>query len=85
MTAHDRKPYPTLVAYDPEALATLVEQLARIERKLEQVDLTPKPQWVPVKELAARLGRSPRTVTRMIERGEIESQYIGNVRMVRSI
>lgn len=84
MTAHPRKPMTTLLAIEEADLASLLARLERIEKKLDAVDMQPRQEWMTVKAMAEQLNRSPRTVTRMIDAGKVESKTVGSVRMVRA-
>lgn len=74
-----------LIAIDANALAKLCKEVSRLHERLDAVDITPRPEWVTVGEFAQKVDRSPRTVTRWIDAGQVESKTIAGVRMVRSI
>jgi hypothetical protein len=73
----------TLIAVDPNALADISNELARLHRRLDQVKMTQNPEWVTVNEYAALKKINRRTVIRKIEAGKVETQYIDGDRMVR--
>lgn len=72
-----------LIAVDPDALDALHKQLAQINRRLDEIQATPRPEWVTVSEYATIAKVSERTVLRRIEAGEIEVKRMAGKRMVR--
>lgn len=74
---------PTLIAVDPVAIENLTAEIRRLHQRLDAVEMTPRPDWVTVKEYAAHIGRSLRTVARRIDAGELEIRNECGVRMVR--
>ena len=75
---------PQLIAVDPDALARLQAEVSQIKRKLDEPQVTPIPEWMPIDAFANWLGKTPRTVRRKIDAGEIEAREIAGVRMVRA-
>lgn len=74
----------TFVIPDPTPeLQEIKAELAAIKELLEKVVLTPKPEWLPVKEYATLINRTQQTVMRMVEAGKLETKHIGNVRMIK--
>ncbi|MDO6591566.1 MULTISPECIES: hypothetical protein [Rhodobacterales] len=73
----------TLIAIDPAAIDALTAEIKRLHQRLDAVEMTPRPDWVTVKEYASHIGRSLRTVTRRIDAGELEIRNECGVRMVR--
>jgi hypothetical protein len=47
----------------------LPRKIDRLERKLDAVQMTASPRWIPINEYATKIGRSRRTVTRAIASG----------------
>lgn len=74
---------PTLIAVDPTAIEALTAEIKRLHQRLDAVEMTPRPDWVTVKEYATLIGRSLRTVTRRIDAGELEIRNECGVRMIR--
>jgi hypothetical protein len=64
-------------------LRELKNQLEELNRKLDSVLIAPKPEWLTVHAYAAYVGRSSRTVNRMITEGRIEMRVISGAKMVR--
>ena len=58
---------PTLIAVDPAALARLEAKIDALEARLSDA-----PQWHTRRSMAAQLGVSVSTVSRMAARGELE-------------
>ena len=73
----------TLIAIDPAALQPILDELAALRREIAGVRMTPAPEWLNVRDYAAYIGKSQRTVTRMIEAGAVQTKHIGGIRMVR--
>jgi hypothetical protein len=74
-----------LIAIDANALADLRQEVSRLHKRLDAVQMTPRPEWVTVAEFAEIIGKSRRTVLRRIQEGELESKNIAGARMVRVI
>ena len=72
-----------LIAINADALDAVLVRLERLENMLQGVTIQPKPEWVSVRDYAKQLNRCQKTVTRMIERGEMEARGSGHSRMVR--
>jgi excisionase family DNA binding protein len=72
-----------MILVDPDALARLEAEVARLAAVVERVQMTPEPKWVTVSECAAKVGRSPETVRRWAKSGEIESRRMGGTLMVK--
>ena len=76
-------PTAQLIAVDPEALDLILARLSALEEQVRQARIVPEPQWLTVKEYAAKIGRSERTVLRKVEAGELEAKHMSGVRMIR--
>ncbi|QDL91524.1 hypothetical protein FDP22_06845 [Paroceanicella profunda] len=72
-----------MILVDAEALAAIQSELAAIRRSLEAVQMSPRPEWIPVPEYAKGVGRSVTTVQRWVREGRIETRREGGVRMVK--
>ena len=66
-----------------DQLDAMMEELKRLHRRLDAVEMTPKPEWVTVNEYAVLKNVSRRTVIRKIEAGKVEAQDIDGYRMIR--
>ena len=73
----------TMIAVDPAALQALRDEIAALRQSIEAVSLSAKPEWLTVKDYAAMIGRSEKTVMRRIAEGSVEVKHVGGVRMVR--
>ncbi|MDO6591730.1 hypothetical protein DS901_13380 [Loktanella sp. D2R18] len=73
----------TLIAVDVVILENLTDEIRRLHQRLDAALITPRPEWVTVKEYANHIGRSERTVTRRIDSGELDVRHQCGVRMVR--
>lgn len=75
----------TVVIADPtEDLKHIQAQLDGLKAMLEKVIITPKPEWLSVKDYALHMCKTIRTVDRWIEEGKVETKMVGNVKMVRN-
>lgn len=72
-----------LIAIDPNALNDLLSEVRRLNKRLDAVEMTPRPEWMTVDHFAAFIGKHRRTVIRRIEDGSLECREIAGVRMVR--
>ena len=70
----------TDLAYE---IRQISNQLATLQQMLADVVITPKPEWLPIHAYAAYVGRSSRTVIRMIRDGRLEMKLISGVKMVK--
>lgn len=73
---------PSLVVIAPADLEALVTRAVRAALR----DMAPAPEAAPllsVKDAAARLGVSPRTVQRWVKHGQIEHVALGSIVRVR--
>lgn len=73
-----------LIAIDQTSIERVLDKLDALERRLNDLDIKPLPEWVPVAEYARMKGVSARTVKRRIERGEIEARGTGKGREVKA-
>ena len=73
----------TLIAIDPAALQGLRDEIAALRRSIEGVSMTPRPEWLTVADYAAFIGKSQRTVKRMVDEGKVETKHVGHVRLVK--
>lgn len=74
---------PQLIAIDPTALESLRREIARLHARLDAVTITPRPEWVTVKDAATALDVTPDTIRRKIKSGELQAKGTGKGRMVR--
>lgn len=74
-----------LIAIDPTALDALRDELARLHKRLDQVEMQPRPEWITAEQFAKQVGKSLRTVKRWTDEGKIETKRVGAVLMVRSV
>ncbi len=72
-----------LIAVDAGALDALLAEVRALRQEIQAVRIQPQPQWLPVKEYAAHVGRSVSTINRWIAQGRLEVKSVGNIRMVR--
>jgi DNA-directed RNA polymerase specialized sigma24 family protein len=76
--------HQTVVLTDPTAdLKRIQEQLDSLQAMLEKVIMTPKPEWLTVREYAKHMSRTVRTVEQWIAAGKVETKMVGTVKMVR--
>lgn len=73
-----------MIATDAARIAALEAKIDTILRKLDAVQMTAAPAWVPLSDYAAKVGRSTKTVRNWIRSGRIETRRDGNVTMVRA-
>lgn len=73
----------TMIAIDPDALEALTVELQRLHKRLDQVEMAPRPEWITIDDCAALIGKHRKTITRRIKAGEIEAREICGERMVR--
>jgi len=74
---------PDYIIIDRDILNVILAAVERMERKLDSVQIAPRPEWVTVREHAAMIGKSTKTVLRYIAAGEVQTKHIGGTRMVR--
>lgn len=72
-----------LIAIDADALESLRLEVSRLHKRLDAVQMTPKPQWLPIPAYAAHVGRTMRTVRNWINDGSVESKREGAVTLVK--
>lgn len=63
-------------------LDRLHDQLVQIQRRLDRVEMQPKPEWITMKEYAAKIGKSIDTVKRRLP--TLESRIEAGVTMIRN-
>lgn len=74
----------TIIVQDHSAdLAAIRQELAAVRSMLEGAVITPRPEWMTVADYAALIGKSARTVKRMIADGKVETKHAGHVRLIR--
>ncbi|MEX0281925.1 MAG: hypothetical protein AB3N13_12150 [Arenibacterium sp.] len=66
-----------------DKIAEQGRQIERLASAIEQVAMTPPPEWVSIREYAALKGVSTRTVERQAEAGSIEVRGAGKLREVK--
>jgi hypothetical protein len=73
----------SMIAIDPDALDALTIELSRLHKRLDAVEMTPRPTWLTVNDCAKAIGKDRKTVIRRIKAGRIEAKEICGERMVR--
>lgn len=74
----------TFVFPDPgPELEAIKTELTSIRSLLEKVVMTPRPEWMSVKDYAKHMSKTPRTIQNWIEEGKVETKMVGGVKMVR--
>lgn len=61
----------------------LRQDLEEVKSLLQKAVITPRPEWLNVHDYAAYIGKSTRTVNRMIGEGRVEVKHFGGTRMIR--
>lgn len=74
----------TIIAIEKADLDGILRELADLKSRLDKVILTPKPEWVSVREYAASIGRSERTVQRHIDQGRLVTKEECGVTLVKT-
>lgn len=74
----------TIIAIEKADLDGILRELADLKSRLDKVILTPKPEWVSVREYAASIGRSERTVQRYIDQGRLVTKEECGVTLVKT-
>ena len=72
-----------LIAVDADALSEVITRLARLESKLADVTVQTVPEWMTIKQYAAHIERSTKTVKRRIDAGTIACRTIQGERMIK--
>lgn len=72
-----------LIAIDPQALDALRVEIARLHKRLDAVQMAPRPEWVTVTDYAAHVKRTKRTVRNWINEGSVDTKREGGVTLVR--
>lgn len=72
-----------LIAIDANALESLRSEIHRLHKRLDAVQMTPRPEWLTVGEFADHVGRTKRTVRNWINEGSVETKREGGVTLVR--
>ncbi len=72
-----------LIAVDAGALDALLAEVRALRQEIQAVRVQPQPQWLPVKEYAAHVGRSVATINRWIAQGKVQVKTVGHMRMVK--
>lgn len=72
-----------LIAIDPQALDALRVEIARLHKRLDAVQMAPRPEWITVGDYAEHVGRTKRTVRNWINEGSVETKREGGVTLVR--
>jgi P2-related tail formation protein len=74
----------TLIAVDAGELDSLKAEVRALRQVIESISMQARPEWMNIKDYAAHIGRTERTVRNMIARGQIETKRRGNVVMIRA-
>jgi hypothetical protein len=72
-----------LIAVDPARLDAVDAKLAALAGMVETLVAAQQREWLPVREYAAREGVHVRTITRRIDKGELQAKGSGRGRMVK--
>lgn len=75
----------TIISINAADLTRIERELADLKDMLGKVVMAPKPEWLTVKDYAACIGRSERTVQRYIEQGRVESKEECGVTLVKAL
>lgn len=69
------------------AIVTTPEELEELVRRALRAELQRKaePEWLPIKEFAKRIDKSPETVRRYIRNGELTTRDVCGTIYVQSI
>lgn len=73
-----------MIAIDQGELQQLRAEVRELTRLLSGVKLTPLPQWQPLAEYAARVGKSEKTIRNWVREGTVESRREGSVLMIKA-
>jgi P2-related tail formation protein len=74
----------TLIAVDAGELASLKAEVRALRQAIESISMQARPEWMQIKDYAAHIGRTERTVRNMAKRGEIETKRAGSVILIRA-
>ena len=72
-----------MIVIDRSELRHLIDTVERLERKIDLVQITPRPEWVTVAEAAKIANVSQRTIRDRITAGKVQAKDFGGTRMVR--
>ena len=72
-----------MIAIDETVLTGIQQELAALRALLERVEMTPKPNWLPVTAYAKQVGKSEKTIRNWVRDGRVESRRDGTVLMIR--
>ena len=72
-----------LIAIDPQALDALRVEIEKLHKRLDAVQMAPRPEWVTITDYAAHVNRTKRTVRNWINEGSVETKREGGVTLVR--
>lgn len=74
------KPLLTIAEAD---LTAIRAELRALHDRLDRVEMTPKPEWLTLRDYAAQIGKSTRTVQRYIDAGKLDTRQECGVTMIR--
>ncbi|GFE51572.1 hypothetical protein So717_33250 [Roseobacter cerasinus] len=72
----------TLIAIEQADLDAIRLELRELNRRLDEVQMQPKPEFIPMKDYAAKIGKSIDTVKRRLP--SLESKVEAGVTMIRN-
>lgn len=72
-----------LIAADPGKLDTILDEIQRMHRRLDLVEMERRPYWLPLAAYAEHVGRTPRTVRNWIDAGKVDTKREGSVVFVK--
>lgn len=73
----------TLIAVDEGEFQTLIDKVDKLQRAIESVTMSARPDWVTIAEFAEMRGKTTKTVRNWIRAGQIETKREGSVTLVR--
>lgn len=74
-----------MIAVDQGELQQLRAEVRELTRLLTGAKVTPLPQWQPLADYAARLGKSEKTIRNWVRAGKLETRREGSVLMIKSL
>ncbi|MFC3180498.1 hypothetical protein [Cypionkella sinensis] len=74
----------TMLIVDQGELQALRAEVRELTRLLTGAKVTPLPQWQPLTDYAARLGKSEKTIRNWVRAGKLETKREGSMLMIKS-
>lgn len=66
-------------------VAPLMAEIRSLHKRLDDVQMAPKKEWLTVQEYADQIGKSAQTVKRYITNGKLETKRSGTAVMIRNL